>query len=119
MHDESSIDYKAMIHQMSTGQEFIYENFGVVPDIGWQMESNGNSISTPSLLSMHGIDKMVISQIGEHSKKQMSDNRQLNFAWEGHKVSEDMSKYRVFTHSTAKGFKLDFPYQFHSREEFN
>lgn len=117
IHDETSINYKSAINQMVLGQDFLQNNFGIIPHIGWQMDSVGNSATTPSIFAMLGIDALATSQIGDQPQKRLTEDQQLNFVWEGHQIDDNMDPYRVFTHPTAHGYEIGFPFGFHSKEE--
>ncbi len=37
MNDEASVHYEATIDQMTEGHNFLLQEFGVTPNIGWQV----------------------------------------------------------------------------------
>jgi hypothetical protein len=42
MHDEANTHYLDMIDQTTLGHQFILQEFGVTPKIGWQVSADGN-----------------------------------------------------------------------------
>ena len=111
-HDESIPDYRSAIEQMVVGQQFLNETFGIVPHIGWQVNSFGETAITPSIYAMLGIDSLVNSRIGYSAKTEFKNSQSLNFIWEGHKISSHMDKYRIFTHPIIGDYKIPSPYDF-------
>jgi alpha-mannosidase len=43
MHDEACPTYQDMIVNLQKGHEFILEEFGVAPRVGWELDSFGHS----------------------------------------------------------------------------
>lgn len=119
IHDEATPEYQSIIDQMTTGQEFLYDKFGIIPEVGWQIESYGHSSTTPSLFAMLGLDTIVTSKLGDEEKSYLTRYRNLNFIWEGHQIADDMSNYRLFTHPLAKNFEINYPFQFMNVDEFH
>lgn len=120
MHDESTSDYRSVIDQIVVGQEFLYETFDIIPTVGWQIDSFGESAVTPSIMSMSGIDSIVNSRIGHSAKSTLIKNKYLNFMWEGHKISSDMSKHRLFTHPLmGDSYKTPSPFEFSNEKDLN
>lgn len=119
MHDEATPEYQSVIDQMTAGQEYLFENFGIIPQVGWQIDSHGHSAVTPSLFSMLGIDTVISTKIGASEKSVLTKGRQMNFIWEGHQISDEMEKYSVLMHPTPENFNIDFPFGFISKEEFH
>ena len=119
MHDEATPEYKSVIDQMTAGQEFLWDNFGVIPKVGWQIDSHGHAPSTPSLFSMLGLDTLITSKIGDEVKADLTKNSNLNLVWQGHKIGENMEKHRILLHPTPNNFHIDFPFGFVTEEEFH
>ena len=45
MNDEATAYYEDIIDQVTWGHRFLYETFGVIPRIGWQLDPFGHSNS--------------------------------------------------------------------------
>jgi len=50
MHDEAATHYIDMIDQTTLGHQFLKEEFGVTPRIGWQIDPFGHSAVQAYLL---------------------------------------------------------------------
>jgi len=51
MHDEAAAHYIDMIDQTTLGHQFILQEFGVLPKVGWQIDPFGHSATQAALLS--------------------------------------------------------------------
>lgn len=56
MHDEANPHYEDMITNMQKGHEFVLEEFGVRPRIGWHIDPFGHSNANARLFSEMGFD---------------------------------------------------------------
>ncbi|MXQ99690.1 hypothetical protein E5288_WYG020328 [Bos mutus] len=96
MHDEAVTHIDDQILQLTEGHGFLYEIFGVRPQISWQVDPFGASSTTPTLFAPAGFNAHVISRIDYDLKEAMQDNRQLQFVWRG---SRSLSaQQEIFTH---------------------
>jgi hypothetical protein len=37
MNDEANVHYEATIDQLTEGHQFLFQEFGIVPRVGWQI----------------------------------------------------------------------------------
>ncbi|EGC34543.1 hypothetical protein DICPUDRAFT_34840 [Dictyostelium purpureum] len=105
--DEATIHYEAVINQMTLGHQFLLSEFGVVPEIGWQIDPFGPSTLTATLFSLMGFKYHVINRIDERIKYvfnttpdipgsgYMSTEREFEFVWFPSPNNQDLS---IFTH---------------------
>ena len=56
MHDEACPIYEDVIDNMKIGHEFILEEFGVKPRIGWSIDPFGHSNANARMLAEMGFD---------------------------------------------------------------
>lgn len=64
MHDEAATHYMGMIDQTSLGHQFLLNEFGVVPTVGWQIDPFGHSATQGGLLtSSVGFDALYFGRI--------------------------------------------------------
>ncbi|XP_010852848.1 PREDICTED: epididymis-specific alpha-mannosidase-like [Bison bison bison] len=63
MHDEAVTHIDDQILQLTEGHGFLYETFGVRPQISWQMDPFGASSTTPTLFALAGFNAHVTSRI--------------------------------------------------------
>jgi hypothetical protein len=97
MHDEATTNYKEMISNMKLGLEFVHENFGVKPSIGWQIDPFGASASMVSILHKLGYKKLVHNRVVNEIKTQMSTSDGFSFNWQGHQVDPNERNSKIFT----------------------
>ncbi len=118
-YDEAIPEYQSIIDQMVTGQDFLYENFEIIPKIGWQTDTYGETAATPTLFSLLGIDSLVTSRIGSAEKLDLAKYQNLNFVWEGHNSGGSSSNQRIFVHSTIKNPQIKEPFNFADSKTIN
>lgn len=97
MHDEAITNYKEMVSNMKLGLDFVYENFGIKPSIGWQIDPFGASASMVSVLHKLGYKKLIGNRISPELKKQMRSNDGYSFYWQGHQVDSNEHDSKIFT----------------------
>lgn len=51
MHDEATTHYIGMIDQTTLGHDFLKQELGVIPSIGWQIDPFGHSATQGGLLT--------------------------------------------------------------------
>mmetsp|Transcript_22454 Transcript_22454/g.16951 ORF Transcript_22454/g.16951 Transcript_22454/m.16951 type:complete len:151 (-) Transcript_22454:1010-1462(-) len=64
-HDEACPSYNAIISSIYEGHRFLNDEFGVIPKIGWQLDSYGSSAGNALLYSQMGYEGMVIGRLNE------------------------------------------------------
>lgn len=63
MPDEAVADYEAVIDSMTLGLQFIFNEFGVLPTVGFQVDPFGASTSFAWISNQLGFSAHVISRI--------------------------------------------------------
>eukprot|EP00954_Amorphochlora_amoebiformis_P000727 56689-Amorphochlora_amoeboformis.AAC.1 len=101
--DEAASDIMLVVNQMTTGHQYLVENFGVQPRIGWQIDPFGHSSITPSLFKAMGFDALVINRIHHLRKQAFKRGRLMEFVWRGSGLGgdEDMFTHVLHTHYSA------------------
>jgi alpha-mannosidase len=82
--DEATVEYYNAMEQMYSGHKFLYETFGIVPHVGWQLDSFGYSAYTPTLLKKLGYDTLVMARMSTNIKEKLRYDGHLQFIWKGH-----------------------------------
>jgi hypothetical protein len=59
-----------MINNLMTGRKFIYDEFGVVPHIGWDVDAFGYSDENNRILAQLGYDAEFYSRLDAAEKDQ-------------------------------------------------
>ena len=63
MHDETSTTYTDQLNNMIKGHEFLLQEFGVRPKIGWQVDPYGHSNAHARLYAEMGFDAYFFARI--------------------------------------------------------
>ncbi len=81
MHDEAVTHYEDMINNMMLGHEYLLKEFGIKPNIGWQIDPFGHSSANPRLFADMGIEAWFFSRLDAENLNQRSIDQSLNFIW--------------------------------------
>ncbi|CAL0305214.1 unnamed protein product [Lupinus luteus] len=86
MHDEATTHYIDMIDQTTLGHQFLKEEFGVTPRIGWQIDPFGHSAVQAYLLGAEvGFDSLFFARIDYQDRAKRKDEKTLEVVWQGSK----------------------------------
>ncbi|KAK7350740.1 hypothetical protein VNO77_09651 [Canavalia gladiata] len=86
MHDEATSHYIDMIDQTTLGHQFLREEFGVIPRIGWQIDPFGHSAVQAYLLGAEvGFDSLFFARIDYQDRAKRKDEKTLEVVWQGSK----------------------------------
>ncbi|XP_061344400.1 probable alpha-mannosidase At5g13980 [Gastrolobium bilobum] len=86
MHDEAATHYIDMIDQTTLGHQFLKEEFGVTPRIGWQIDPFGHSAVQAYLLGAEvGFDSLFFARIDYQDRAKRKDEKTLEVVWQGSK----------------------------------
>jgi len=81
MHDEACPHYEDMINNMMKGHEFVLEEFGVKPRIGWQVDPFGHSDANARLFADMGFEAWVFARLDGDDKGQRFKDKAMEFLW--------------------------------------
>lgn len=109
MNDEALPSYKEVMLQMRLGLDFLQDEFGVRPNIGWQIDPFGSSTVTISVLHKLGYDGIVGNRMSQTFKNKLAKEDGFNFYWQGHQVSKNPEDATLFTHILQKHYGLQLP----------
>ncbi|OQR94399.1 lysosomal alpha-mannosidase [Thraustotheca clavata] len=83
MHDEATPHYTVMVDQTAFGHQFLLEEFGVKPRIGWQIDPFGHSSTQGSLLSAGvGFDALYFARMDYQDYHERIGKKNLEFIWQ-------------------------------------
>ncbi|CAJ1787433.1 unnamed protein product [Sphenostylis stenocarpa] len=86
MHDEAVTHYIDMIDQTALGHQFLKEEFGVTPRIGWQIDPFGHSAVQAYLLGAEvGFDSLFFGRIDYQDRVKRKKEKSLEVIWQGSK----------------------------------
>ena len=100
-HDEACPDPLSMIQQMTTGHQYLLQQFGVVPRVAWQIDPFGHSAVTPTLFRLMGMQALVVNRIHFTIKDYFKEQRHMEFIWRGshHSTAQAAPAGRGRSHS--------------------
>ena len=107
-HDEATAHYVAMIDQTSRGHKFLAENFGIAPNVGWQIDPFGHSNIQGGLMGPAlGFDAVFFGRADYQDMAKRAKAQELEHLWRGTGGGPSSSKYdessRIFTGNFASG----------------
>ncbi|KAK7311284.1 hypothetical protein RJT34_09318 [Clitoria ternatea] len=84
MHDEATPHYIDLIDQTTLGHQFIKEEFGKVPRVGWQIDPFGHSAVQAYLLGAElGFDSLFFARIDYQDRAKRLKEKTLEIIWQG------------------------------------
>ncbi|KYQ93883.1 alpha-mannosidase [Tieghemostelium lacteum] len=110
MNDEATTYYDDIIDQMTLGHQFLYNNFGIMPSIGWHIDPFGHSSTMASLFGNMGYDAFIIGRMDYQDIGERLINKEMEFMW---RSSESTPQYQIFTsvlramYCTPSGFDFE------------
>jgi hypothetical protein len=81
MHDEACPTYEDMINNMMIGHDFILQEFGVKPRIGWSIDPFGHSSFNTRLYAEMGFDAFFFARTDYSDKNKRSNDLSLEYVW--------------------------------------
>jgi len=61
--DEACTNYEDLINNMYIGHNFLKREFGVIPKIGWMLDSFGHSAANAALFADFGFDAVFFARV--------------------------------------------------------
>jgi len=107
--DEATPRAKDILMNFEEGMRFCLKEFGVRPQVGWQLDPFGFSSATPEILKAVGINRLVINRIPEAHKEVMRKNQDLEFVWQGDGEEE------IYVHTLHGMYGIDYNFKMDQR----
>ena len=82
MHDEACTHYEDQINNMMIGHQFLMQEFGVRPRIGWQVDPFGHSNANPRLFADMGFDAWFFGRLDFQDKQKREQEKAKEFIWQ-------------------------------------
>ncbi|KAK4747701.1 hypothetical protein SAY87_014287 [Trapa incisa] len=96
MHDEATAHFIDLIDQTTLGHQFIKEEFGQIPRVGWQIDPFGHSAVQAYLLGAElGFDSLFFARIDYQDRAKRLRDKTLEVIWRGSKSLGSSSQ--IFT----------------------
>jgi len=77
--------------QIEVGQRYFQSRFGIVPNVGYNVDSFGHAATLPKLLRDHGQEYYVMMRPGEHEKSLPAGV----FRWRGYEDGPEVIVFRI------------------------
>ena len=98
MHDEACSIYEDMIDNMKIGHDFILNEFGIKPRIGWQIDPFGHSNTNARIFAEMGFDALFFARLDYQDKNKRMNDSSLEWVWIPNKESLGRD-VNIFTHA--------------------
>jgi hypothetical protein len=79
--DEACPAYEDILDNMMTGHRFLQKEFGVIPRVGWLLDSFGHSSANARLYADMGFDALFVGRIDQGERNKRIKERSMNFLW--------------------------------------
>eukprot|EP01102_Stenamoeba_stenopodia_P022689 TRINITY_DN9548_c0_g1_i1.p1 TRINITY_DN9548_c0_g1~~TRINITY_DN9548_c0_g1_i1.p1 ORF type:complete len:992 (-),score=225.36 TRINITY_DN9548_c0_g1_i1:87-2999(-) len=97
MNDEAGAHFEDTSIQMTTGHQFLLQEFGVVPTIGWQIDPFGHANAHATLVGLAGFNAIFFARIDYQDYAVREASQNLEFVWRPSKSFGANSD--IFAHS--------------------
>jgi hypothetical protein len=81
MHDEACPTYEDMINNHIIGHQWILDEFGVKPRIGWQIDPFGHSNTNARIFAEMGFDAWFFARLDYGDKEKRMNDQEMEFVW--------------------------------------
>lgn len=81
MNDEADVYYEDSIDQMTLGHQFLLENFGVTPEIGWHIDPFGHASAQAALFAQMGFKAFFFARIDYQDKMKRFQDQGMEMVW--------------------------------------
>ena len=79
--DEACPTHEDILDNMMKGHEFLKKEFGVVPRVGWLLDSFGHSSANARLYAEMGLDAIFFGRLDHNDIELRFNAKSLNFLW--------------------------------------
>ncbi|CAG9312638.1 unnamed protein product [Blepharisma stoltei] len=101
MPDEACTNYMDLQENFVIGHEFMREEFGITPKIGYQIDNFGHSATFAEMLIEMGYQGLVLSRIHYHDKKERTANKELEFTWHPSSTEKGIFTHILYNHYSS------------------
>ena len=115
--EEATPNFDDIINNMMMGHEWLNEEFGFQPKIGWDIDTFGHSDTNTRLFAQMGFEALFFSRMSydEKGMRNKQENQSMNFVWKP-SSKHFGDQYAILTNV----FKTDYCYPtgFYSSESY-
>ena len=87
--DEATTNYADVLVNYEAGHDFLRDEFGVTPRIGWQLDAFGHSAVTASMLAQMGMEAVFFARMNRDKHLELKESSDCEFIWEPNYYSVD------------------------------
>lgn len=96
--DQVLVHYDDLINIFEYGREYCKHELGVLPDIGWSVDSFGFGSYMSRIFAEMGYTHQVINRLPYLGKKEMKRRKEVFFNWRGVHEEDDLPTFITPTH---------------------
>jgi lysosomal alpha-mannosidase len=80
--DEACPSYEDLIVNMHIGHQFLWEEFGIKPRIGWMVDPFGHSQGNAAVFADFGFEALFFSRMNYDMRRRFWKEKKMTFMWE-------------------------------------
>ena len=104
MSDEATVHYEDFINNMKAGHDFLKEEFGYKPTIGWHIDPFGHHSAAAALFAEMGFNAWFFARMDHEDKERRMNNTELEFIWRPF-VDSLGARAEIFSHMMYNHYK--------------
>lgn len=79
--DEACPNYEDLYNNMLLGHQFLQNEFGTTPSVGWHLDSFGHSSTNARLFADLGFEAMFVARHDKSEQSTRDENKSYEFLW--------------------------------------
>lgn len=79
--DEACPNYEDLILNMYLGHQFLKNEFGITPTIGWMLDNSGHSATNARLFIEFGFEALFLARVHDQERDTLKKQHSLNFLY--------------------------------------
>jgi lysosomal alpha-mannosidase len=95
--DEACPSYEDLIVNMHIGHQFLFDEFGIKPRIGWMVDPFGHSQGNAAVFSDFGFEALFFSRMNYDMRRRFWKEKKMTFMWEPFSDNHGRGK-QILTH---------------------
>ena len=96
--DEAAVSFHDIIDNMVVARHWLLQEFGVHPDVGWQLDPFGHSASNARIFAEIGINALVFARMPYTQLMDWAHNQKKDVIWEPGFATTSSQSPALFTH---------------------
>lgn len=101
MHDEACVHFEDMVDQMTLGHQFLFQTFGVVPKVGWQIDPFGHSATNAIVDNLAGFEALFFARMDYQDLQIREQQKAVEMMWQ---PSESLPDIHLLTGMLTNGY---------------